>query len=256
MTFTAKPATNEETLPLRMRYREEMNCQVVHDSIHRRAGWTKSWLLFEGDRVAGFGSIAIAGPWKDKPTLLEFYVLPEERTRAFYLFETLLESSGAQAMEIQSNDALLAVMFHTFARDVFSEKIVFRDAGATHHEIEGASLRALTSDDNVRRAMQARAGGTEWELLLDGNTVGKGGVLFHYNVPYGDVYMEIDEAARRRGLGAYLVQALKRIAYELGAIPAARCSPENVASRRTLQKAGFVPFAHMLVGTVGARSAE
>ena len=46
------------------------------------------------------------------------------------------------------------------------------------------------------------------------------------------------------------MQELKRVAYELGAIPAARCSPDNVASRRTLQKAGFVPFAHMLVGTL------
>src|SRR5437870_5443387 len=122
MQARAHLASAQDILPLRMRYREEMNCQIVHDSIHRRAGWTKSWLLCDDDRVVGFGLIAIAGPWKDKPTLLEFYVLPEERTQAFHLFETLLEVSGAQAMEIQSNDALLAVMFHTFARDVFSEK--------------------------------------------------------------------------------------------------------------------------------------
>jgi hypothetical protein len=98
MTFTAKPASNEETLPLRMRYREEMNCQIVHDSIHRRAGWTKSWLLLDGGRVAGLGSIAIAGPWREKPTLLEFYVLPAHRTRAFGLFEALCHSREAVAL--------------------------------------------------------------------------------------------------------------------------------------------------------------
>jgi hypothetical protein len=27
-------------LPLRARYRQEMNCQIVHDSIHSREGWT------------------------------------------------------------------------------------------------------------------------------------------------------------------------------------------------------------------------
>jgi hypothetical protein len=54
--------------------------------------------------------------------------------------------------------------------------------------------------------------------------------------------------------GAYFVQELKRIAYEMGGIPAARCSPENVASRKTLQKAGFVPFAHILVGPIQTNS--
>jgi GNAT superfamily N-acetyltransferase len=252
MQFTTKLATNEETLSLRMRYREEMNCQIVSDSIHRRAGWTRSWLLLDGGRVAGFGSIAIAGPWKEKPTLLEFYVLPEHRTRAFALFEALLEVSAAQFMETQSNSLLAAVMLHTYAREIVSEKIVFRDGQTTHHAIEGVALRSLTPDAEVRQCIQARAGGIECELLLDENVIGKGGVLFHYNVPYGDVYMEIDEPARRRGLGSYLVQELKRIAYELGAIPAARCSPDNIASRSTLQKAGFVPFAHMLVGRLEA----
>jgi len=76
------------------------------------------------------------------------------------------------------------------------------------------------------------------------------GSEFWYNHPYSDIYMEIEEGYRRRGLGAYFVQELKRIAYEMGGIPAARCDPDNVASRKTLQKAGFVPFAHILVGTV------
>lgn len=49
-------------------------------------------------------------------------------------------------------------------------------------------------------------------------------------------------------MGAYFVQELKRIAYDMGGIPAARCNPDNVASRKTLQKAGLVPFAHILVG--------
>ena len=62
-------------------------------------------------------------------------------------------------MEIQSNDALLAVMLHTYARDIMREAIVFRDA-------------------------------------------------------------------------------------------AARCNRDNRSSRKTLQKAGFVPYAHILNGTI------
>jgi hypothetical protein len=36
----AKLSCASEILGLRERYREEMNCQIVHDSIHRRTGWT------------------------------------------------------------------------------------------------------------------------------------------------------------------------------------------------------------------------
>jgi RimJ/RimL family protein N-acetyltransferase len=85
---------------------------------------------------------------------------------------------------------------------------------------------------------------------LNAKAVGSGALLFHYNHPYCDVAMEMGEEYRRRGLGAYLVQELKRIAYEMGGIPAARCDPNNVASRKTLQKAGLVPSGHILVGKI------
>ena len=48
----------------------------------------------------------------------------------------------------------------------------------------------------------------------------------------------------------YLVQELKRICREMGSIPCARRSPDNIASRKTLQKAGLVPYAHMLTGSL------
>src|SRR5262249_53883122 len=96
----------------------------------------------------------------------------------------------------------------------------------------------------------------EWRMEVDGKAAGKGGILFHYNRPYGDIYMEVAEAFRRRGLGAYLTQELKRVCYEFGAVPAARCNVTNLASRRTLQRAGFVPFAHMLYGSIGAPSVK
>jgi GNAT superfamily N-acetyltransferase len=237
-------------LPLRTRFRQEMNCQIVHDSIHSREGWALTYALSLGGSLAGFGLVAVAGPWKDKPTILEFYVLPDHRSRAFDLFEAFLGESGARLMEIQSNDLLLAAMLHTYARGIWSESVVFRDDITTTLAANGAVLQQVTSDDEVRCAIDERAGGGEWLLHVDGELAGKGGILFHYNRPYGDVYMEIDERFRRRGFGSYLVQELKRVAYQLGSIPAARCNPDNVPSRKTLQKAGFVPYAHILNGSI------
>jgi len=250
MQVQAKPSSAEGVLTFRERYREEMNCQIVHDSIHRRPGWTLTYLLESGGVAVGFGSVAIGGPWKDKPTLFEFYVVPEHRTLAFELFEALLVVADARFMEIQSNDPLLAVMLHAYAGDIASEKIVFHDKLTTALPANGATLRRVTSDEETRKHIEERQGGPEWLLEVDGKDVGKGGILFHYNRPYGDIYMEVDEQYRRRGLGSWLVQELKRLAYELGAVPCARCNPANLASRCTLQRAGFVPFAHMLTGLI------
>jgi GNAT superfamily N-acetyltransferase len=251
MQFQAKLSSAPEVQPLRERYREEMNCQIVHDSIHRRAGWTFTYQLATDGISVGFGSVAVAGPWKDKPTLFEFYVLPGHRPRAFDLFEALLAATGARFMEIQSNDSLLQVMLHTYAGDIASEKIVFHDKITTALPAGGATLRSVTSDEETRTNIEQRQGGPEWLLEVNGQDAGKGGILFHYNRPYGDIYMEVAEPFRRRGLGSWLVQELKRAAYDLGAVPCARCSPTNIPSRRTLQKAGFVPFAHMLTGVIG-----
>jgi GNAT superfamily N-acetyltransferase len=250
MKARATLSTAGEILPIRIRFREEMNCQIVHDSIHRREGWTLTYRFEWGGVAAGFGSIAIAGPWKDKPTIFEFYVLPDHRTHVFELFDAFLVSSEARFFEVQSNDTMLAIMFHTYAQDIQSEKIVFADKFTTNLPSNGATLLEVTTRQDLLAAQARRQGGGEWILNLNGAPAGKGGILFHYNRPYGDIYMEISEAFRKRGYGSYLVQELKRIGYELGAIPAARCDPTNIASRRTLQKAGFVPFAHILNGSL------
>lgn len=252
----AQRVSAEDVLPMRTRYREEMNCQIVHDSIHRRPGWTITYRLEANGKSVGFGSVAVAGPWKDRPTLLEFYVLPKHRGQSFTLFEILLAASEPPFFEIQSNDVLPFIMAHTYGRDIVSEKIVFRDAENTTHPSHGATLRRDTSEDESRERLEQRSGSSEWTLELDGAPIGKGGIAFHYNRPYADVYMGIDEPYRRRGFAAYLVQELKRECYAMGAVPAARCSPDNTASFRTLQRAGFVPFAHILIGSFQGKRDE
>ena len=88
----------------------------------------------------------------------------------------------------------------------------------------------------------------DWGLECDGELAATGGLLFHYNPPYGDIYMEVAAAYQRRGFGSYLVQELKRICYDMTRIPAARCGQGNVASRRTLQRAGMLPCARIMRG--------
>ncbi|MHB9008326.1 MAG: GNAT family N-acetyltransferase [Limisphaerales bacterium] len=256
MPAHATLSSNEDLLPLRARHREEMNCQIVHDSIPRRPGWTRSYRLELDGAVAGFGSVAVGGPWKAKPTVFEFYLLPAHRVRAFALFEAFLAAAQARFLEIQTNDALLSVMAHTYGRELVSEKIVFHDRLTTAHPANGAVLRRVTPLEAVQSCLEERQGGGEWLLELEGTVAGKGGILFHYNRPFADLYMDVAEPFQRRGLGAYFLQELKRACHELGALPCARCDPANVASRRTLQRAGFVPFAHILTGTIASAEGQ
>lgn len=242
-------------LPWRDLYRQEMNCQITKDSIHFRAGWTREYLLRDGPTPVGYGSLAIAGPWKDKPTLYEFHVTPPARDRAFKLFESLLTASHAVAIETQSNDPQLTVMLHTFATNVESESILFHDRITTHHPPPaGVVFRPMTPEDASRAAEQNLEcdpnSDAQYLLEHDGVIAATGGILFHYNRPYGDIYMSVAQPFRQRGLGSYLVQELKRTCYETANVPAARCNPTNQPSRATLQKAGFTPCGHILTGKI------
>lgn len=246
--ITVQQVPLQDIAAMREAFRAEMNCQIVHDSIHHRHGWTLEFALAEGDRTVGYASLAVNGPWRNRPTFYELYVAPDRRSRAYALFEAFLTTTQPAAFEVQSSDVLTTTMALTFARDIATERVVFRDHSTTMHVLPGATLGCVTAAEDIQAAIAARQGGGEWELDVDGTRVGKGGILFHYNPPYGDVYMEIDEGFRRRGYGSYLVQELKRICCELGAIPAARCDPTNTASQRTLQRAGFLPNAHVMIG--------
>ena len=248
MRISAAEAELQEILPWLDMYRLEMACQVVHDSIHTRPGWSREYLLSEDGTRVGYGSVAIGGPWTGKPTVYEFYAVPRRRLHLFDLFRALLDASGAATIEVQSNAPLLTIMLHTFAQDVTSESILFHDAVTTAHLPPGATLREATAEETPDLGPEQR----KWRSVIevDGIVAATGGVLFHYNRPYGDIYMEVAEPFRRRGLGSFLVQELKRKCYCHGHIPAARCNVRNIASRRTLQKAGFVPCGHILSGSV------
>ena len=227
-----------------------MNCQIIHDSLHERDGWTQSYCLTIDGAAAGYGSIAIGGPWKGKPTAFEFYVLPQFRNRMFDLFESFLKRSEAVAIETQSNDPLLTPILHVFGHDVVVESILFADGMTTILAANGLTVRRSTANDVMAISQNHLDDGARWVAELDGNIVATGGILFHYNRPYGDIFMKVVESQRRRGIGSYVVQELKRVAYETGNVPAARCNKDNIASRKTLQKAGFVPCGNLLAGTI------
>jgi GNAT superfamily N-acetyltransferase len=233
---------------LREEYRREMNCQIVHDCWHAR-GFTYSYLFRLADEVVGYGSVGGVPP-APKAIVKEFFVLPRHRAAALPLFRLLVAVSAAKTIETQTNDVLLSLMLHDCASDLASDTILFSDAVTTSHEAPGVTLRPLTGADRASVFRHTVEPIGDWGLESDHEVVATGGVFFHYNPPYGDVYMEVAEPFRRRGFGTYLVQELKRICRETGHLPAARCGTDNLASRSTLQRAGMFPCGRIVRGRI------
>jgi GNAT superfamily N-acetyltransferase len=227
-----------------------MDCQIIHDSIHARPGWTIEHVIEVNGILAGYGSVAIGGPWISSHALYEFYVRAEFRQRMLDLFTALLANCGAIVVETQTNDPILPIMLHTFGQNIRAEAILFADQFETQLAPEGSGFRSTQAEDSMSLTSLGLDNTAGWVVTLNGAIAGTGGVLYHYNRPYGDIYMNIAEPFRGRGLGAYLVQELKNVCRAAGGVPAARCNTANLASRRTLQKAGFVPCGNLIAADV------
>jgi GNAT superfamily N-acetyltransferase len=249
MSIEATNVPVEEILPFRELYRREMNAQIRHDSFPRR-GFSDAYLLRIGGRTAGYGLVAN----RHYPGHVhEFYVLPAHRASALPLFREFLEASGATYVMAQTNDRLLTMLLYDCAENITSDAIMFEDAFTTHLACPEGVLRRTTEADLAHFQEEALEAVPDWVIESAGAIIANGGALFHYNPPFADLFMEVAETHRRRGLGSYLVQELKRICYEMGKVPAARCSVSNVASRKTLEKAGMLPCARVLIGEVSRR---
>lgn len=248
MDIYVAPVPVEEILALRELHRTEMNCQIVHDSLHER-GFTHSYSIEVEGETAGYGTVVGFGD-EPKETVNEFFLLPEHRTAALRLFQDFVTASGATRIQAQTNDSLLALMLYDCAADIEREKILFADALTTSLDVPGASFARVTEGDHGRMFRHRDEGVGAWMVESAGEIVATGGILFHYNPPYGDIYMEVAEPHRRRGFGSYLVQELKRTCYEMDKVPAARCDASNTASRATLQRAGMLPCASILTGVI------
>jgi GNAT superfamily N-acetyltransferase len=242
----------EETLALRDLHRKEMNCQIVLDSWHGR-GWTDSYLLRLDGRVVGYGLVGGVRAER-KEIVTEFYVLPIHRGSALLLFRRFAQVSQAKSVEVQTNDTLLTLMLYDCADKIESDVILFRDALTTSLSVPEVTFRKVVESDREQIVSQKLDADADWMLEADGVVAATGGLLFHYNVPYGDIFMAVAEPLRRRGYGSYLIQELKSECYEMGRVPAARCGVVNVASRATLQKAGMLPCARVLTGMISVQS--
>jgi GNAT superfamily N-acetyltransferase len=240
MHIDVRRAELSEVEALRACYRLEASGQIVRDSILGR-GLADPYVVIVDHRIAAYG-----GVWNEHfpGRVMEFYATEGTLADAVPLFVAFLGATGATHIEAQSNMPAMLHLLTTCATDISEEAILFGDGPPTRLALDGATFRRRSdADDGPEGA---------WVVELGGRTVAGGGVLTHYNPPWADLYMEVAADHRRSGIGAYLVQELRRVCRASGMVPAARCDPANVASRRTLLRGGLVECARILAGRVSA----
>lgn len=236
----------ESIQALRGLYLQSTNFQIRYNACHER-GWTDSYLLTIDDVQVGYGSV-MGRERADRDTVFEFFVIPSFVNAASVLFREILAASGAAYIECQSNDLLFSALLFEFARKISAEVVLFEDHHVTRHTVPGALVRHRREDDRIFEHTVEPVG--DYVLAVGGEIVATGGFMLHYNVPFADLYMEVREDCRRRGLATLLLQELKKECYLAGRVPAARCNLRNLASRGALTKAGLEVCGFMLTGEV------
>jgi RimJ/RimL family protein N-acetyltransferase len=235
----------DEIRDFRTMFLHEGNFQFVCNKCHDY-GWADTW-LFRIDNVRiGYGAVWGTDRRQDRDTIFEFYLLPPYRKFASNIFGEFQSACRAIWIESQSNDTLLTTMLYRFCENVFAEAILFEDHFQTNFEIPGAIFRRRSEFDPMD--------GDDSDYVIDagGEIVASGGLMLNYNMPYADIYMQTKEAFREKGYATYIVQELKRTAYKMGRVPAARCNIANRISQATLEKAGFTVCGFRLKGAIRA----
>lgn len=247
MTLDVTKTSLKEILYLRDLFLQEINFQIRYNACHER-GWTDSYIVMYNTEKIGYGSIKGNENISDRDTVFEFYLIPSFRSLSSIVFLELLRSSKANFIECQSNDLLLTSLLYQHGQNINSEVVLFEENFSSDIKSDTALFRKRNADDIIFEHKAEPIG--DFVLETNKQVVATGGFLLHYNMPFADLYMEVEDSNRKKGFGSFLIQELKRQCYLAGRIPAARTGLDNIASRATLTKAGLKIAGFMLIGQV------
>ena len=239
---------------LRSRYLDSL-AEPQELSLENRVSDGEVWSLEGPQGTAGYAVVADGA-------LVELFVSEAWATKLPELFDAVMTVSGAAKVLCKSFDRQLlcaatsrpatvqTVGFHY--RKVVDPSFRPRDGVAFRPGTLADGDAVLDIDDGFFRdraeiERYAEAGGLALLVQTDGTLVGCG-VSKPVIAGRGDIDigMFVAPAFRRRGYGAHLVSHLKHRALAAGQRPICGCAAANIASRRTLERAGFVSEHRLL----------
>jgi len=210
-------------------------------------------LVSEGVTLT-YGDIAYAVVTDD--VLVEIYTVPEYSYKLIELFRLVVEQCEIKTVLCKSYDTQL--LYAALSRDakVTTEGYLFRRIVDVTHEraVDGVFFRTANNSD-VEAVMKINDGffqsideihdyrNCDGLFVLEarqgivGCGIGKAVITERVDV---DIGMLVARAHRNRGFGCHIVRCLKDHFLREGLRPICGCAASNIASKRALEKAGFV----------------
>lgn len=199
--------------------------------------------------------------------LLRFYLVESYQARAQELFRWMVLTYGIQQAITSTIEPLYFSLCLDMQSSVAPHSYLFRDHQRTEPlpVLSNGSIRKANNtelDDLVHFYRANTEGSGEWiegflrerltreELfvLYDRQTVVATGecIRSQRQPPYADLGMVVDQAHRGRGLGSFMLTQLKQHCYKTGLKPICSCAADNHASKKAIEKAGFITDQRMV----------
>lgn len=224
------------------------------------------WALVVDGRSLGYFAA------DDQKRLLQFYATEQ----ASYLFAAVIASEWVATAVAGTNDPAFLSLCLDAQKQVSVNAYLFHDAHQVEPDLPAypkAKFRLSVMDDleellvfygrndefsdadaiesnfgSQREFVQSLIANRQTFGLYNGNTLlGVGEVRRSASQPaYADIGMIVDKSHRRRGVGTSILARLKAHCASQNTIPICSCAADNIASRKTIEKAGFVAHHRMI----------
>lgn len=213
------------------------------------------WAIQDQQRVAGHFCLDASG------YLLRFHLTKEYQAQAQEIFQRIVSTYELQYAITSTLEPLYFALCLDFQTGATPQSYLFRDQGRLQipADLRTHSFRRADTgefDTLVRFYRENTAGPGEWiepflREHLDREEVF---VCFSQHAlvatgecipsqsqpPYADLGIVVAQAYRGRGLGRSVLLHLKEHCYEAGWKPICSCSVDNPASKKAIERAGFL----------------
>jgi GNAT superfamily N-acetyltransferase len=185
---------------------------------------------------------------------LEYYIKNEHLPKSEIVFREVLKEFNVKSIYCKSFDYLLMInaisnfnkikeigcLFRDFNKYEFIERLDIAARFGTKADIENLESFIEGIFDNIEELLMVITNNNLIVFAKENIIVGFG--IFQKTVPdfdWFDIGMAVHPDFRNKGIGSYIISYMKNYCEERGWRPTCGCDVKNIASKKTLEKAGI-----------------
>jgi predicted acetyltransferase len=192
-------------------------------------------------------------------TLWQFYLIQSAVIYSQKVFKFLIDMNYIVAAECLTYDHLLMSLCLDFHKKANCSGYIFRDDANMQCQINSCGnikYRIATKEDyNQLSEIDSITPNLAFFYNLDDSIHNKEVFIFFSDEEiigagtckkvwnsknYYDIGMVVAKKHRHKGIGTYIIKRLKEYCYDRNYVPICGCAYSNIASKKTLERAGFI----------------